>query len=96
MPFDPDLVATFEAALRDNPDSLEMRLHVADLLLDGGRVEVGRALEHCVTLLSTVPDHCGAVQRAERAARLLGDDEAAEAYARLRHALARASDASVT
>ncbi|MFN8392982.1 MAG: AAA family ATPase [Bdellovibrionota bacterium] len=72
-------------ALEANPADVEMRIHVASLLVDAGQFE--QALEHFQTLLKSSPCDIPALAGAARAAEGLGQRALAENYSRLLSAL---------
>jgi len=84
--FDRGLRAVQEAADAD-PDNVELRAHLASLLLAHGDPVAAR--READTVLSKLPDHIGALAVAADAAGELGDDTAAAGYRRLADALSR-------
>lgn len=85
MPVDPTIIAALESAISGDPDNINLRLHLAQMLLDGGRA--GDALEHAAGILNKQPAHLEALQAATRAAEAVGDKERAAGYKRLYEAL---------
>lgn len=86
MPADPAVVAALEAALRADPSSVPVRLHLAGVLAEGG--DWAQALSHLEQVLAKSPDHLEALGLAARAARGAGDGVRAQAWQRLHDALA--------
>jgi SpoVK/Ycf46/Vps4 family AAA+-type ATPase len=85
MSVDPELVAAIRAAVERDPDNSALRLHLAELLLDGDAVA---ALDECRAVLTREPANTVALGLAERAARASGDAAQAAAYGRIVSALA--------
>ena len=85
MPVDPTIIAALESAISGDPDNVNLRLHLAQMLLEGGRAH--DALEHAASVLNKQPAHLEALQAATRAAEATGDKERAEGYKRLYEAL---------
>ena len=85
MAIDPSVVEAISAAVAENPENTELRLHLARLLLDGNRA--AEALQHCQTLLDSRPDELSALRLAGRASEALGDMEKAGRFRRLADAL---------
>ena len=84
MPADPDVVAALQAAVAAAPESAALRLHLAELLVDG---DPSAALEQCIAVLAREPDHLAALELASRAAAATGDDDRAARYGRMAAAL---------
>ena len=85
MPTDPSIIAAIAAAVQASPESIPLRLHLATLLLDGGRPQ--DALEQCTLILAREPDHREALRKAAEAAFQSGDTIRAVGYGRLLDAL---------
>jgi AAA+ superfamily predicted ATPase len=85
MPIDPTVIAVLLSAIEKDPENIALRLHLVSLLFDSGKME--EALNHCVVILSSQPDHTEALSYAARAADAVGDAKRAEAYRRLLIAL---------
>src|SRR5262245_58720605 len=85
MPIDPTVIAVLLSAIENDPENIGLRLHLASLLFDSGRME--EALNHCAVILTSQPDHTEALSYAARAADALGDEKRAEGYRRLLRAL---------
>src|SRR5690242_16928526 len=81
MAKDRSVISVLATALEKDPDNVELRAHLASLLLEEG--EAQDALKHCTVVLSVQPDHLGALNYAARAAAALGDSQRANAYRRL-------------
>lgn len=79
------VVAALEAALLHDPDNLEVRLHLADLLLQDNRA--GECLIQAKAVLAAQPDHTKALRLAAWAAEEVGQSEVAARYQRLHDAL---------
>jgi len=91
MSTDPSVIAAIEAAVKAEPENAELRLHLATLLLGAARAQ--EALDHCQKILSTQPDHLGALHCAAEASDQLGDRQRGEGYRRIAAALGGASGA---
>ena len=85
MSADPTVIRAIEVAIAASPENLDLRLHLADLLLQADRP--AEALEHCSAVLAVRPDHLKALQHAARAAAKAGDHRRADGYRRLASAL---------
>ncbi len=85
MPIDQTVIAALLSATEKDPENVALRLHLASLLLDSGRIE--EALRHCAIILESQPDHIEALDYAARAAEAIGDAKRAEGYRRLLKAL---------
>src|SRR5262245_63224943 len=85
MPTDPTVIAVLLSAIEKDPENIALRLHLVSLLSDSGRME--EALNHCVIILASQPDHTEALSYAARAAEAVGDSKRAEGYRRLLIAL---------
>src|SRR5215472_3774224 len=81
MPADPVVLAAMVKALEADPDSIPLRLHLAELLLDGGAESA--AMDHTLNVLNRDPTNVEAIQLAARAADALGDGSRAAGYRRL-------------
>lgn len=79
------VVAALEAALLHDPDNLEVRLNLADLLLQDNRAE--ECLLQTRAVLAAQPDHTKALRLAAWAAEEVGQSEVAARYQRLHDAL---------
>lgn len=80
-----DLIAALTQALSLDPGNLELRAHLAGILMAAERDT--EALIEATTVLSARPDHAGALETAEQAARSLGDEARADSFLRLFTAL---------
>ena len=85
MAADSSVIDAISAAVTANPGNTKLRLHLAELLLDGNRA--AEALEHCQTVLDAEPDSLSALPLAARAAEALGDADKAARFTRLATAL---------
>ena len=85
MPTDPTVIAVLLSAIEKDPENIALRLHLVSLLFDSGRME--EALNHCVIILASQPDHTETLSYAARAAEAVGDSKRAEGYRRLLLAL---------
>jgi SpoVK/Ycf46/Vps4 family AAA+-type ATPase len=65
MALDPDVVAALEASVEAAPDSIPLRLHLADVLVEAGRPS--DALRHAAVVLGTSPGHDAALAIVARA-----------------------------
>lgn len=85
MPGDPAdlsaLLAALVKALEADPDSIPIRLHLAELLIEGGGES--SAMDHILQVLNRDPTNVQAISLAVRAADELGDSSRAAAYRRL-------------
>lgn len=79
------VIAALRHALATDPAKVEVRAHLAGLLLDSG--QSADALAEATEVLARQPDHLGALRIAEVAARLEGDAGRAGSYGRLIAAL---------
>ena len=75
------VVAALRAALEDDPQQADMRLHLAEMLLMQG--SPGEALEHAQVVLTAEPDNARALTIAGDACQSLGESEKTLAYKRL-------------
>jgi AAA+ superfamily predicted ATPase len=91
MSIDSSVIAVIEAAVRAEPENVELRLHLASLLVKAGRAQ--EALDHCIKIFAARPDHAGALMCAAEASDALGDRQRAEGYRRIAGALAAPQDA---
>ncbi len=89
MPADPSLLSALVEALKKDPQSTPLRLHVANLLLESGAEAA--ALEHFSTVLANQPANLDALDGAARAADALGDSARAQGYRQLLEALGKPS-----
>lgn len=90
MAADSGVIDAISAAVTANPGNTQLRLHLAELLLQGNRA--AEALQHCQTVLDAEPDNLSALPLAARAAEALGDAEKAGRFKRLASALSRANE----
>jgi predicted Zn-dependent protease len=63
---DPSVIQAVEVAVEAAPENRALRLHLAELLVNGGRP--ADALAHCVKLLADVPDDAAVLRVAATAA----------------------------
>ncbi len=91
MAADSSAVDAISAAVSANPANTQLRLHLAELLLQSNRG--AEALQHCQTVLDAEPDSLSTLRLAARAAEALGDGEKAARFKRLASALSRADAA---
>jgi SpoVK/Ycf46/Vps4 family AAA+-type ATPase len=91
MAADSSVVDAISAAVSANPANTQLRLHLAELLLQSNRG--AEALQHCQTVLDAEPDSLSTLRLAARAAEALGDGEKAARFKRLASALSRADAA---
>lgn len=94
MPADPSLLSALVEALKKDPQSTPLRLHVANLLLESGAEEA--ALDHFTTVLANEPANRDALDGAARAADALGDSARAQGYWQLLEALGKPSKPTPT
>ena len=90
MPADPSLLSALVEALKKDPESTPLRLHLANLLLESGAETA--ALEHFTTVLAREPANTDALDGAARAADALGDSARAQGYRQLLQALGLSSN----
>ena len=83
-PADPAVIAALTEALKRDPESLPVRLHLAALLLPTDPVT---ALEHYAVTLEHEPARLDALRGAAQAAAASGQEQRAEGYRRLLQAL---------
>jgi AAA+ superfamily predicted ATPase len=81
MPADPAVLAALVKALEADPDSIPIRLHLAELLIEGGGE--ASAMDHILNVLNREPTNVQAITLAVRAAEALGDESRAAAYRKL-------------
>ena len=81
MPSNDSVIATLNAAVEKTPEDVDLRLHLAALLLDDGRA--AEALEHFSQVLAAQPAHFDALRGAHEAAVAAGDQPRADGYATL-------------
>jgi AAA+ superfamily predicted ATPase len=81
MPADPVVLAALVKALEADPESVPIRMHLAELLLDSGAESA--AMDHVLEVLSRDPTNVEAIGLAARAADALGDGSRAAAYRKL-------------
>ncbi|HLZ95877.1 MAG TPA: ATP-binding protein [Candidatus Dormibacteraeota bacterium] len=86
MPADPAVLAALVKALEVDPESTPLRLHLAQLLLEGGAESA--AMEHLLQVLNRDPTNVEAIALAAKAADALGDGSRAAAYRKLLSSLA--------
>ena len=79
------LIAALERAIAADPTNLDLRTHLAELLLEANRP--AHALEHSTLVLQNVPDHVPALRVSAKAAQQAGNEEKAASYRRLLKAL---------
>jgi len=87
---DPAVLAALVKALEADPDSIPIRLHLAELLLDGGGESA--AMDHVLQVLNRDPTNVAAIALAVRAADALGDGSRAAAYRKLLASLQSSSE----
>ena len=87
---DPAVLAALVKALEADPDSIPIRLHLAELLLDGGGESA--AMDHLLQVLNRDPTNVPAIALAVRAADALGDGSRAAAYRKLLASLQSSSE----
>ena len=85
MSVDSSIIKTMETAVAAQPENAALRLHLIALLLDNQQAD--EALRHCSIILNAQPAHLEALEKAGRAAELLGDKERAEGYRTLYNAI---------
>ena len=71
MSADPNLIRSIEAAVAGAPGDQALRLHLASLQLDAGRPQA--ALDHCLAVLNSAPNHPQALGLAVAAATAAGE-----------------------
>jgi SpoVK/Ycf46/Vps4 family AAA+-type ATPase len=81
MPVDPQVLASIERLVEQDPANVPLRLHLADLLLNDQQAEAAQG--HVSFVLGAHPDHSEALALAARVAEARGDDDRAAAYRRL-------------
>jgi SpoVK/Ycf46/Vps4 family AAA+-type ATPase len=81
MPADPVVLAALVKALETNPESVPIRMHLAELLIDSGGESA--AMDHLLDVLSRDPTNVEAIGLAARAADALGDGSRAASYRKL-------------
>ena len=79
------VIAALQKAVEQAPDDVDLRLHLAEQLLAHAQHEA--ALAQCTFILERHPAHAGALRAAATAARAIGDNARADAYAKLAAAL---------
>ncbi len=79
------MIRALQRAVEDDPADLDLRAHLAEMLLGAGRG--GEALEHIRVVIAGRPDDIAALETARQAALLDGDEQLATTYARLAGAL---------
>jgi SpoVK/Ycf46/Vps4 family AAA+-type ATPase len=83
---DNSVISALTAALQNDPDDFELRLHLAEQLRKHARPD--EALSHCAYILERSPAHAKALSTAAGAAMEAGDNERALAYTQLAKAVA--------
>ena len=86
MPVDPQVLASIERLVEQDPANIPLRLHLADLLLNDEQAEAAQG--HVSYVLGAHPDQSEALNLAVRIADARGDDNRASAYRRLIDGLA--------
>jgi SpoVK/Ycf46/Vps4 family AAA+-type ATPase len=81
MPVDPHVLASIERLVEQDPASVPLRLHLAELLLTGEQAAAAQG--HVSVVLNAHPDHAAALGLAARVADALGDATRAAGYRRL-------------
>src|SRR5690349_13470855 len=92
MPADPALLRALVEALKKDPGSVPLRLHIANLLLESGAESA--AIDHFGVVLAQQPANVEALKGAAKAADALGDHARAEGYRQLLSALGGGSPPS--
>ena len=92
MPPDPAVLAALVKALEADPDSIPLRLHLAELLIEGGGES--SAMDHILQVLNRDPTNVQAITLAVRAADALGDSSRAAAYRKLLSSLQQSPPAA--
>jgi AAA+ superfamily predicted ATPase len=87
VPSDPSVVAALTTALDASPDDIGLRLHLAEVLVDGGEPQA--ADPHVNRVLAADPAHVDALRLGARVAEALGQLDRALGYRRLLTALGR-------
>jgi SpoVK/Ycf46/Vps4 family AAA+-type ATPase len=90
MAAESSVIDAISAAVTASPGNTQLRLHLAELLLQSNRA--AEALQHCQTVLDAEPDSLSALPLAARAAEALGDGEKAARFTRLVSALSRGNE----
>jgi AAA+ superfamily predicted ATPase len=85
MAVDPAVLIALNEALKRDPHSVPLRLHVAGLLMESGAE--AEALEHFVLILSRDPASVPALEGAAAAAEAIGDKDRSAGYRQLLRAL---------
>jgi len=85
MSVDPTIIAALDAALQSDIENVNLRLHLAGMLLEAG--QASEALVHYSYILARQPAQLEALQKAAHAAQAIGDVERATGYKRLYEAL---------
>lgn len=89
MPANDGVINALTKALEASPDDLDVRLHLATILLDND--DFPAALQHFSTILAADPTNIDALQGAQKAASESGDTKRSAAYARLLEGLGHAA-----
>jgi AAA+ superfamily predicted ATPase len=85
MAIDDPVISAIANAVAQDPDNVQLRLHLADLLIKAGRP--GEALTHCTAVLERQPDQLEALAMAAAAADGAGDPIKALGFRNLHDAL---------
>ena len=85
MAADPIVLAALVKALESDPESIPIRLHLAELLLESGGESA--AMDHVVQVLNRDPTNVAAIALAARASEALGDGSRAAVYRKLLESL---------
>ncbi len=91
MATDPEVIRAIEASVSTEPDNVALRMHLAGLLIDAGRLE--EALVHVEAVLHLEPDHGEALSMATFVGGTLGDPRVA-GWSRLNDALRGSSSSA--
>jgi hypothetical protein len=90
MAAESSVIDAISAAVTASPGNTQLRLHLAELLLQSNRA--AEALQHCQAVLDAEPDSLSALPLAARAAEALGDGEKATRFTRVMNALSRGNE----
>lgn len=88
------VIDALSKALESQPDDIDIRLHLASVLLDADSASA--ALEHFSTVLANDPTNVTALAGAETAATAAGEEKRAAGYATLRQSLGHVGTPKVT
>jgi SpoVK/Ycf46/Vps4 family AAA+-type ATPase len=83
------VIRALQRAVEDDPGDLDLRSHLARVLVEAGRG--AEALEHVRVVIAARPDDVAAIETAQQAALLAGDETLAATYATLAGALGGAA-----